>query len=844
MAGNFDLQQELRAMRRRLKAIPAVRDLASTFGRLADELGRDRLRVGVVGITSSGKSTFLNALLGCDLLPEQAKATTNMLVYCRRGPQLQANIFHRNRSEKRLRGKEVNLGNLTKYCAEDQNPHNKKQVERIEILSPSMRLPEQFELVDTPGLDAYGLQEHEELTLRQFLPEADIVLYTTSIRNPLKKADARLLEKILQNDQRVVFVQTCKDVEEDTVEKHVVVMGREEKLRKHFLRLQIDVRHCSPTLKACGFAQVSSRMAKKNGMYAQSGFEELLESVRGFAHELSALIGDRLAARVERHVDISLSKISEIIFRIQGNAEAERLEQEKRVERRTVLEQCRSDLDNKMKAAEGVWLEKLEENELVGNLIRSLPNRGSDADYEEKWLEKREAVQKLLPEMLSQLDATQKVCEEILRRTGLDPYSYDSRSLEGLPSAPTPEWRTTTRVETERVWWTLWIWKREKKVTENRLDRDKARKALEQYGTQVCSCLRSYMGWWRQYCTNRYSGPITAHIDDLGRADAELPPTTSVDLGLLQGVQERLIQIKERLRTRQMAARPEPRTPNPENQGAPNGYRRAPVIGRLLYARRDLAFHDLLLRRVAAVTKSEAPLLLLTLGGKASDHEIMGGILRHSLGDGDSVDNAQQFNIFCDPEWEPPPFLVNLRKTIGLNPEKRLIWSRVTLLTCPNGLFLEDTFDWDGLFGAADAVVLFVNCPQINSGINDLVKSPWKEALTRQKHKIIYWGFDMSYFRDGALHRLPTEVLPVLFQNSPFGERPYAFAQEYEIRYTYVAEYGSRLLHTCKSTDPPTRRTHCRIALDDWKHRRIPVHAPFTEEVLSKTFEDVLAYQD
>jgi len=40
------------------------------------------LQVGVVGITSSGKSSFINALMGEALIPEETRPTSNVLFYC------------------------------------------------------------------------------------------------------------------------------------------------------------------------------------------------------------------------------------------------------------------------------------------------------------------------------------------------------------------------------------------------------------------------------------------------------------------------------------------------------------------------------------------------------------------------------------------------------------------------------------------------------------------------------------------------------------------------------------------------------------------------------------------
>ncbi|HNZ66624.1 MAG TPA: dynamin family protein, partial [Planctomycetota bacterium] len=46
--------------------------------------GKTAIRIGLVGITSAGKSTFINAMAGEDILPRGAQPTSGVLVICRR----------------------------------------------------------------------------------------------------------------------------------------------------------------------------------------------------------------------------------------------------------------------------------------------------------------------------------------------------------------------------------------------------------------------------------------------------------------------------------------------------------------------------------------------------------------------------------------------------------------------------------------------------------------------------------------------------------------------------------------------------------------------------------------
>src|SRR5262249_32409295 len=150
-------------------------------------------------------------------------------------------------------------------------------------------------LVDTPGLDAYGHQEHEELTLRQFLPLADIVVVMTSIRNPFKAADLKLINALLENDQRALFVLSQIDLEVDSYEGGRLWKSREAKLASHHQRLLDDLSGF-PRLWAEGVVLVSGKQAREARgdrtaeSWGRSNFEAVLGRLVGLSRELHHLL--------------------------------------------------------------------------------------------------------------------------------------------------------------------------------------------------------------------------------------------------------------------------------------------------------------------------------------------------------------------------------------------------------------------------------------------------------------------------------------------------------------------------------------------------------------------------
>lgn len=137
-------------------------------------------RVGFIGITDSGKSTLLNALLGEELLPTAARPTSNVLVSCRNsdGRPLRCRVRYSNGQPDQEFCEASKIREALALLAdENTNPANKNCVTEIEIFSPHLNLPSNVALIDSPGLDSVNGKEHEIITMGQLLPTVDLVTF-------------------------------------------------------------------------------------------------------------------------------------------------------------------------------------------------------------------------------------------------------------------------------------------------------------------------------------------------------------------------------------------------------------------------------------------------------------------------------------------------------------------------------------------------------------------------------------------------------------------------------------------------------------------------------------------
>jgi len=173
---------------------------------LCSELDERLFKVAVVATTSSGKSTFVNALLGLDLMPVGDEAKTALPVRIRPvrlAEQPRMIVEYRDGRDGEVF--EIDLGDteptrkqLDQLMAAERAP----LVARVLIHAPmtafraftGQDLPE-VEIIDTPGPTTRGLRDHRERALLA-IEEAHAVIYLLDFKKPFQSSDAEILEQV------------------------------------------------------------------------------------------------------------------------------------------------------------------------------------------------------------------------------------------------------------------------------------------------------------------------------------------------------------------------------------------------------------------------------------------------------------------------------------------------------------------------------------------------------------------------------------------------------------------------------------------------------------------------
>jgi len=166
---------------------------------LDKKLVEERFNAVVVGEFKRGKTTFVNALLGADVLPSAVVPLTSIVTAVAWGDEVRAEVFFRDG-----RVEEVAAEDLARFVTERENPGNRLGVDRAVLYSPAEELRDGVFLVDTPGVGS--VYRHNTDAAYAFVPEADAAIFLTSADPPVSDGERGFLEDVRSEAARMFFV--------------------------------------------------------------------------------------------------------------------------------------------------------------------------------------------------------------------------------------------------------------------------------------------------------------------------------------------------------------------------------------------------------------------------------------------------------------------------------------------------------------------------------------------------------------------------------------------------------------------------------------------------------------
>ncbi len=244
---------------------------------------RRHLTVAVLGRFKAGKSSFINHLIGRDLLPVGVVPVTSVITEVAYAPVERVQIRFADGRQVQVR-----LADIRSYVTEVENPQNGKHVLAVSVNVPELSDWRSMHFVDTPGLESAFL--HNTETSLAWAPNVDVALVAIGVDPPLSQQDVELIGRLLQYTPQVAVLLTKVDVISPAEQREVLDFVRTELARKFTRHIPVY--------------PYSTRL----------GYEELrLEMERGFLAKVAAEISDRRQAIVSQKTATLLRECQDYI---------------------------------------------------------------------------------------------------------------------------------------------------------------------------------------------------------------------------------------------------------------------------------------------------------------------------------------------------------------------------------------------------------------------------------------------------------------------------------------------------------------------------------------------------
>jgi predicted GTPase len=317
-----------RARETRLETVSILKGLTEKAGafelpqppealdRYRDKLEENTYKVLVAGETKRGKSTFVNALIGQDVLPTAVQVSTSQ-VFCVRQTESES---YRLRFEDNS-AREIPLKDLSRYGSQVQEdlgekPELNEIIRWIEVDRPNIRfLPEGVSLLDTPGLGAL-YAAHAQITHR-FVPQADAVIFVLDSEKQIVQSEVEFIKSILDVTSDIFFIQTKIDLFDEGVWREVQSRNQEileEKFGERLTNTCVWPISSELLQKAASANEKSREFLVAKSLYEEleAALQTFLFHVAGWNRSAEALVvADRYHAASRQTLDGRLTALVE-----------------------------------------------------------------------------------------------------------------------------------------------------------------------------------------------------------------------------------------------------------------------------------------------------------------------------------------------------------------------------------------------------------------------------------------------------------------------------------------------------------------------------------------------------
>lgn len=205
------------------------------------------LNISVIGEFSTGKSSFINALVGHELLAVNVlQGTTVAITIIEYGTSYSLSLVDKNGNPTTTEYKNINyLSSALQHYTTD--PSYADTINHVRVTLPSDILKNGFRIIDTPGTNSLE-QWHEEITRRAINDISDMSIILVDASRPMPETLTGFIDKTLGNS-----VKDCLFV----ANKIDIIRPRERSGMVKFIQKKIDIAFDIEEAEVLPFASVA-----------------------------------------------------------------------------------------------------------------------------------------------------------------------------------------------------------------------------------------------------------------------------------------------------------------------------------------------------------------------------------------------------------------------------------------------------------------------------------------------------------------------------------------------------------------------------------------------------------
>ena len=359
--------------------------LAEQLRSLQQRFSEQKLTILVAGEMKVGKSTFINSLLGADILATAHEVCTNVPTKIVYGEKEKITVhFVKNSSGEQKAPESITREQIEEYSTESANKENRNQVDYIEIQINSSLLSEGLAFIDTPGLGA--IDPLHAIATYRMATQVDIIFFLGDSRKPLTQSEIASLKDLIKvsGTKQVVHLLTCCDMK-NTDE---ILLSNQKMLNEDFAEYNIPI------------IKVSSLMYRKyvrSGNRVQldgSGFQAVKAYIADINNDLKSLLNERFRTLALDTCSRGKSLLAEVIEIVENPVARERKVEELRalVNRLTEIEENQASWQQQLNGKQSLFVSDL--NQFIKNQQNVITDNINDNLEIDSYLEDKDALSK------------------------------------------------------------------------------------------------------------------------------------------------------------------------------------------------------------------------------------------------------------------------------------------------------------------------------------------------------------------------------------------------------------------------------------------------------------------